>query len=125
MNKQTKELRTADSVLAVIVLQLENTIPENALWRAFCLLSKEYPGDFPDLFFRNTNGIPYSSELEGILFQLGAWRIVTQADWDYIITDEIKTSCRKELEKIYTEEMKHFALLAQRFAELIKSDDKG
>ena len=127
------ELITYDNVLVAIAGFDEGKAPTEdtyikieSCFRAFNRLSGEFPDDFPDLFFSERSGIPYSKELEDILFQLGAWRQVQDNNPDFLyftITKDKKKLIREEYSGIYLSEkgiMDHFSLISKRFKEMLK-----
>ena len=132
-DKSTKELVTYDSILAALSGLDEDTgtmedlrISIVGCFRAFNELSKEFPQDFPDLFFSKRSGIPYSKELEDTLFQLGAWRLIQDNNPDYryfTVTKETRKLIREQLKKYYggEEELReHFSPIAKLFKELLQ-----
>jgi len=127
------ELITYDNVLAAISGFDEGEKPTKdthilieGCFRAFSQLADEFPDDFPDLFFAERSGIPYSKELEDILFQLGAWRQVQDNNPDFLyftITQDKKELIRDEYSALYRSEkgiMDHFSLISKRFKEVLK-----
>jgi len=127
------ELITYDNVLVEIAGFDEDEtkakdmhISIEGCYRAFNQLISEFPEDFPDLFFIERSGIPYSKELEDILFQLGAWRQVQDNNPDFLyftITKDKKKLIRDEFSEIYRSEkgiMEHFSLISKRFKEMLK-----
>lgn len=130
-DKPSKELVTYDSVLAALsgLDEDASTVGDARItivgcFRAFNELAGEFPRYFPDLFFSQRSGIPYSKELENTLFQLGAWRLIQDNNPDYryfTVTKETRKLIREELKKYYggEEELrKHFSPIAKRFKEL-------
>ena len=127
------ELITYDNVLLTIAGFDEGEIPTEdthisieGCFRAFSQLADEFPDDFPDLFFVERSGIPYSKELEDILFQLGAWRQIQDNNPDFLyftITKDKKKLIREEYSGIYRSEkgiMEQFSLISKRFKEMLK-----
>jgi len=127
------KLITYDNVLVAIAgfdegeTPTEDThISREGCFRAFNRLSKEFPSDLPDLFFIERSGIPYSKELEDILFQLGAWRQVQDNNPDFLyftIKKDKKKLIRDEYSDIYRSEkvtLEHFSQISKRFKEIYK-----
>ena len=127
------ELITYDNVLVAIAGFDEGEIPSGdtristeGCYCTFNQLVSEFPYDFPDLFFVERSGIPYSKQLEDILFQLGAWRQVEDNNPDFryfTITKDKKKLIRDEYSALYRSEkkiMEHFSQLSKRFKEILK-----
>jgi len=136
-DKSTKELVTDDSILAALsgLDEDASTIGDTRIsmvgcFRAFNELAREFPQDFPNLFFSQRSGIPYSKELENTLFQLGAWRLIEDSNPDYryfTVTKETRKLIREELKKYYggEEELrKRFSPIAKRFQEVLQRFEK-
>ena len=132
----TPELTTYDSVLAAISGFEKDEKPKSdtniliiGCYKSFSQLVKEFPDDFPDLFFSDRSGIPYSKELEDILFQLGAWRQVQDNNPDFLfftITKRKKKLIWDEYRDIYKNDHKilgKFTKISRRFKEIYRGNN--
>ncbi|NWF97263.1 MAG: hypothetical protein HXY34_14085 [Candidatus Thorarchaeota archaeon] len=100
-------------------------IPIKGCYQAFSQLVNEYPEFFPDLYFSDRSGVPYSKELEDILFQLGAWRQVQDNNPDFLfftITKEKKKLIWNEYKDIYKSNkaiLEKLTQISKRFQKII------
>ncbi|MBT9147292.1 MAG: hypothetical protein DDT32_01046 [Syntrophomonadaceae bacterium] len=127
---QPKGLTLYDSTLAALggihekaPTMKNDRISIEGCFQAFNDLAREFPEDFQGLFFVQRSGMPYSRELEDMLFQMGAWRLIEDNNPDYryfTITSQTKRLIRDELARLYRkQELKRFSHLSKRFKDLI------
>ena len=128
------QLLTYDNVIAAIAdvgeprsKSQDRHIPVKGCYKAFNTLAKEFPDNFPNLFFYDRSGVPYSKELEDILFQLSAWRQIQDNNPDYLkftITKETKKAIREEINSNYKNDkqaIENFRKISSRFSSLLQN----
>jgi hypothetical protein len=101
----------------------ESQFSGTEMYKVMYQLSKEFPDFLPHYFATVVGGVPYSDELEDVMFILGAFKIMQMGmSWrESIITisGEMKSVILDVLKEKYNEEdLRTFVPLVARFYEL-------
>ncbi len=129
-DSQTGHLTLYDSVVAAIggihedqASMQDQRIPVEDCYRAFSLLASEFPESFPGVYFSRRSGVPYSRDIEDVLFQAGAWRLIEDNNPDYryfTVPAATRRLIKEQLSKIHSGKTGDLEQVSLRFKSVLE-----
>ncbi len=129
---QEFKMSNGEKILYIITLASKKTgisiFSENTLYIIFDKLIKEFPNDFPGLYFYPlAGGFPYCGEFEDILFRAGSSGCLMRTGSmmnKFLITKKMIEAEDKIMKKYHSDEkLSKLESIVERFIELIPKEE--